>query len=74
MPFQATYVPLLETFPFLARLSPYSSNEQLNLLTPGEHFPALQVAVNGRAYSFGCLICYESAYAHLAQEVHDRAE
>jgi apolipoprotein N-acyltransferase len=62
------YVPLLETFPFLAGLSPYSSSEELNLLTPGEKYPTLQVAVDGRAYSFGCLICYESAYAHLARK------
>ncbi len=60
------YVPLGEIFPFLQVFTPYKNEYSCR---PGEswtRFPL--VAKNGRAYTFGCLICYEDSDPYLARQ------
>jgi apolipoprotein N-acyltransferase len=60
------YVPLRDTLPFIARFTPYDDDYSCK---PGEkwiRFP-LKTA-DGRAFTFGCLICYEDSDPYLARQ------
>jgi apolipoprotein N-acyltransferase len=61
------YVPLVKALPFLSMFAPYAG-DALNMLTPGERFTRFRFSCPKGEFTFGSLICYESAYAHLARE------
>lgn len=67
------YVPLFETLPFLKVFAPYAG-DALNMLTAGTRFTHFHIPTAKGPVSFGCLICYESAYAHLARQYVSGAE
>jgi len=60
------YVPLGDVLPFMQWFTPYEKGYEC---TPGEawtRFPL--VAKDGRAFTFGCLICYEDSDPYLARQ------
>jgi apolipoprotein N-acyltransferase len=61
------YVPLYDYFPFLVRFAPYA-NDQAAMLSAGERFVHMTLPSGDRTYTFGCMICYEDSYAHLARK------
>jgi apolipoprotein N-acyltransferase len=60
------YVPLYDLFPFLRHLAPY--DDALALLAAGDQFPRLRLTTDRGEFTFGCMICYEDSYAHLARK------
>ncbi|MBX9579334.1 MAG: apolipoprotein N-acyltransferase [Gemmataceae bacterium] len=58
------YVPLRETFPWLRAFTPYEGDYSCR---PGESWTRFRVPAGGRAYRFGCLICYEDSDPDLAR-------
>jgi apolipoprotein N-acyltransferase len=58
------YVPLRETFPWLQTFTPYEGEYSCR---PGESWTRFGVPAGGRAYTFGCLICYEDSDPDLAR-------
>ena len=60
------YVPLENTLPFMAWFTPY---EEGYACRPGERWTRFPlVARDGRAFTFGCLICYEDSDPYLARQ------
>ena len=60
------YVPLESTLPFMAWFTPY---EQGYACRPGENWTRFALtARDGRAFTFGCLICYEDSDPYLARQ------
>ena len=64
------YIPLLEWFPFLQKLVPFTV-----WLTPGQEAPVLPVpsrVSGGEPVGLGVLICYEDMFADLARDLRLR--
>jgi apolipoprotein N-acyltransferase len=60
------YVPLRETLPFIARFTPYEDDYSCK---PGESWKKFPLAcADGRAFTFGCLICYEDSDPYMARQ------
>jgi apolipoprotein N-acyltransferase len=59
------YVPLGNVLPFMATFTPYKHDYSCR---PGRQWTRFPVAANGRAFTFGCLICYEDSDPSLARE------
>lgn len=60
------YVPLGEQLPFMKAFTPYEKGYECR---PGERWTRFPlVARTGRAYTFGCLICYEDSDPYLARQ------
>ena len=60
------YVPLGEILPFMKVFTPYSHDYSCR---PGENWTRFPlVAKDGRAFTFGCLICYEDTDPYLARQ------
>jgi len=60
------YVPLGEIFPFLQVFTPYKNEYSCR---PGENWTRFPLtAKDGRAFTFGCLICYEDTDPYLARQ------
>jgi apolipoprotein N-acyltransferase len=59
------YVPLGNVFPFMQTFTPYKHDYACR---PGEHWTRFPLkAADGKAYTFGCLICYEDSDPSLAR-------
>jgi apolipoprotein N-acyltransferase len=59
------YVPLGNIFPFMSVFTPYKHDYACR---PGRQWTRFSVAVEGKAFTFGCLICYEDSDPSLARE------
>lgn len=60
------YVPLGEILPFMKVFTPYAHDYSCR---PGENWTRFPlVAKDGRAFTFGCLICYEDTDPYLARQ------
>lgn len=60
------YVPLGEVLPFMQWFTPYKNEYSCR---PGERFARFPLAArDGRAFTFGCLICYEDTDPYLARQ------
>ena len=60
------YVPLKETFPWMQTFTPYKWDYSCR---PGEHWTRFPLtSADGRAFTFGCLICYEDSDPYLARQ------
>jgi apolipoprotein N-acyltransferase len=60
------YVPLGEQLPFMQWFTPYQKGYECR---PGERWTRFPLAArDGRAFTFGCLICYEDSDPYLARQ------
>ncbi|HJZ57446.1 MAG TPA: apolipoprotein N-acyltransferase [Gemmataceae bacterium] len=60
------YVPFRETLPFMNTFTPYDWEYSCR---PGEHWTRFSIkTADGRAFTFGCLICYEDSDPYLARQ------
>jgi apolipoprotein N-acyltransferase len=60
------YVPLGEILPFMQVFTPYKNEYSCR---PGENWSRFPlIARDGRAFTFGCLICYEDTDPYLARQ------
>jgi apolipoprotein N-acyltransferase len=58
------YVPLGETLPFMSVFTPYKHDYSCR---PGQLWTRFPLPAGDRAYTFGCLICYEDSDPSLAR-------
>lgn len=60
------YVPFKETLPWMSTFTPYDWDYGCR---PGEHWTRFPIkTADGRAFTFGCLICYEDSDPYLARQ------